>query len=472
MGRGRQQGTEYQLSLFYGDGRAAVRPAAGGEDGIGAAASEEPQEPTASNRKRALTSDLMERVCDPKNLNRAYKRVKANGGAPGVDGREVTELRPWLAEHKQELIDSLLDGSYRPEPVRAVEIPKPGGGRRQLGIPTVVDRLVQQAILQVLDPLLDPTFSELSYGFRPGRSAYQALRQAQKYVADGRGIVVDLDLEKFFDRVNHDLLMSRLARKIADKRLLRILRRFLEAGILRNGVCVERYEGTPQGGPLSPLLANLLLDDLDRELERRGHSFCRYADDCNIYVRSEAAGQRVMASVSAFLEGKLRLRVNRDKSAVAPVEERTFLGYRISAGGRLWIAHESWQRARERVRQITRRNRGVSLSQTIHELNEFLSGWVMYFRQAEARGRLQELDKWIRRKLRCVRLKQRKRVKPMADWLRSLCVPERRAWNLALSGKGWWRMAGSPPAAEAMTIQWFRDQGLLSLAERHATLQH
>jgi RNA-directed DNA polymerase len=413
----------------------------------------------------------MERVCDPKNLNRAYKRVKANGGAPGVDGRTVPELRTWLAEHKEELVRSLLEGSYRPEPVREVEIPKPSGGTRQLGIPTVLDRLVQQAILQVLDPLLDPTFSESSFGFRPKRSAHQALRQAQKYVADGRKIVVDLDLEKFFDRVHHDLLMSRLARRIADPRLLRILRRFLTAGILRHGVCVERYEGTPQGGPLSPLLANLLLDDLDKELERRGHCFSRYADDCNIYVRSQAAGQRVLASVSAWLEGKLRLRVNREKSAVAAVEERTFLGHRVFRDGRLGIAPESLSRAQERVRQITRRNRGVSLGQAIRELNEYLSGWITYFRYAGSRG-LRGLEQWLRRKLRCLRLKQRKRPKPIADLLRSLGVPEWRAWILAGSGKGWWRMAGSPQAAEAMTNQWFRDQGLICLTARHATLHH
>jgi RNA-directed DNA polymerase len=388
-----------------------------------------------------------------------------------VDGRTVADLRSWLAEHKGELVRSLLEGSYRPEAVREVEIPKPSGGIRQLGIPTVVDRLVQQAILQVLDPLLDPTFSESSFGFRPGRSAHQALRQAQKYVADGREIVVDLDLEKFFDRVHHDLLMSRLARRIADKRLLRILRRFLEAGILRHGVYVERYEGTPQGGPLSPLLANLLLDDLDKELESRGHCFCRYADDCNIYVRSRAAGQRVMASVSGFLEGKLRLRVNPEKSAVAAVEERRFLGHRLLPGGRLGIAPESLRRARERVRQITRRNRGVSLEKVIHELKEYLSGWITYFRYAGSGG-LRELEQWLRRKLRCLRLKQRKRVKPIADFLQSLGVPARRAWLLAGSGKGWWRMAGSPQAAEAMTNQWFRDQGLICLTARHRLLHH
>nr|NIM50557.1 group II intron reverse transcriptase/maturase [Gemmatimonadales bacterium] len=265
MGTERQQGTDYQLDLFEGQGE-VVRPIASGEGGTRPAAFGEPQVSSVSEGERALTATLMERICEPKNLNRAYKKVKANRGAPGVDGMSVTELRPWLEAHREELVTSLMDGSYQPQPVRGVQIPKPGGGVRQLGIPTVVDRFVQQAILQVLDPLLDPTFSESSYGFRPGRNAHQALRQAQEYVVGGRDVVVDVDLEKFFDRVNHDVLMSRLARRVSDKRLLRIVRRFLEAGMMRNGVCVERYRGTPQGGPLSPLLANLLLDELDREL--------------------------------------------------------------------------------------------------------------------------------------------------------------------------------------------------------------
>jgi RNA-directed DNA polymerase len=336
----------------------------------------------------------------------------------------------------------------------------------------VIDRLVQQAILQVLEPLLDPTFSASSYGFRPGRGAHDALAAASKYVAEGRTIVVDLDLEKFFDRVNHDILMARLARRIADKRLLRITRRFLQAEMMHEGVCVERYEGTPQGGPLSPLLANLLLDDLDQELERRGHCFCRYADDCNIYVQSKAAGERVMASVTKFLEKRLRLRVNRDKSAVAHVSERKFLGHRLINGGKLTIAPKSLERVKERIRQITRRNRGVSLERVVGELNSFLTGWVTYFRYAECRGHLTALDGWIHRKLRCVRLKQRKRAKSIADFLRELGVPTKRSWLLALTGKGWWRMAGSPQAAEAMSNAWFEGQGLVNLAMRYAALQH
>jgi RNA-directed DNA polymerase len=383
----------------------------------------------------------------------------------------LTRLKAWIAVNREGLIAALLDGSYQPKTVRGVEIPKPGGGMRQLGIPTVVDRLVQQAILQVLEPILDPTFSASSFGFRPGKSAHQALAQAQGYIADGRGIVVDIDLEKFFDRVNHDVLMARLARRVGDKRLLKIVRRFLQAGMMQGGVRIERHEGTPQGGPLSPLLANLLLDDLDKELERRGHRFCRYADDCNIYVASEAAGERVMASVVAFLESKLRLKVNRTKSAVAPVGERSFLGHRLLRGGGLGLAPKSLSRAKERLRQLTRRNRGIALERMIGEVNSFTTGWVTYFRHAACKTALSELDEWLRRKLRCVRLKQCKRPKPTADFLVKLGVPAKRAWLLALSGKGWWRVSGSPPAHEAMTLQWFKGSGLISLSDHYAVLQ-
>ena len=425
----------------------------------------------AKERQRALTARLMEQVCEPANLKRAYARVMANKGSPGVDGMSVGKLGGWIKRHKQAFIASLLDGSYQPQPVRGVQIPKPGGkGMRQLGIPTVVDRLVQQAMLQVLDAILDPTFSACSYGFRPGRSAHDALAKAKEYVADGRTIVVDIDLEKFFDKVNHDILMARLGRWVGDKRMLKIIGRFLRAGLMQNGVCVSREEGTPQGGPLSPLLANLLLDDLDKELEKRGHRFCRYADDCNIYVQSKAAGERVLASVTGFLEKKLRLRVNRDKSAVAFITERKFLGHRLLPGGELGVAPQSLERARERVRQITRRNRGVSLPEVIDELNSFLTGWVAYFRYAKCKSHLQRLDEWIRRKLRCLRLKQRKRAGPIAQFLQQLGVPEWRAWIGALSGKGWWRRSGSPPAMEGMNLAWFDSLGLVSLVERYGQL--
>jgi len=432
-----------------------------------------PQTFTALDPQRALTDRLMEQVCDPKNLVRAYRRVRANKGKPGVDGMTVHELADWLRQNQGALTASLLDGTYRPQPVRGVQIPKPGGGQRQLGIPVAVDRLVQQAILQVLNPILDPTFSNSSYGFRPGRDPHMALEQARKYVAqEGREIVVDLDLEKFFDRVNHDVLMSRVARRIGDKRLLGIIRRFLQAGMMQEGVCVARDEGTPQGGPLSPLLANLLLDDLDQELERRGHCFCRYADDCNIYVRSLAAGQRVMESVVQFLEGKLRLRVNREKSAVAPVGERKFLGHRLLLNGKLGISPKSVKRAKEKIRQITRRNRGDSLAKVIVELNLFLVGWLNYYRYAACRFELQCLDEWIRRKLRCYRLKQRKRGKSVADFLRQLGLPAYQAARIGSSGKGWWRLSNSPPVKKALSNEWFSQQGLNSLLRRYDALRH
>jgi len=431
------------------------------------------QASTAFDSQRALTVNLMEQVCDPNNLVRAYRRVRSNKGKPGVDGMTVHELADWLRENSAALTASLREGTYQPQPVRGVLIPKPGGGQRQLGIPVVVDRLVQQMILQVLEPIFDPTFSNSSYGFRPGRSPHMALEQARKYVAqEGRGIVVDLDLEKFFDRVNHDILMSRVARRIGDKRLLRIIRRFLQAGLMQDGVCVARDEGTPQGGPLSPLLANLLLDELDQLLESRGHRFCRYADDCNIYVRSLAAGQRLMQSVTRFLEEKLKLRVNREKSAVAPVGDRKFLGHRLLLNGKLGISPKSIHRAKERIREITRRNRGVSLAQVIDELNSFLGGWLAYYRMAACRFELQCLDEWIRRKLRGYRLKQRKRGKSIAALLRSLGVSQDSASKVGSSGKGPWRLASCPPVHRALSTRWFHTQGLLSLVTKYDSLHH
>ena len=467
----RQQGGAYQGDLFDEAALKALRHGAPGDGGTGAGAFAEPQAPTALARQRASTRELMERVASSANLNQAYKRVKANKGAPGADGMTVQDLRAWIAIQRDALVAQLMRGDYRPRPVLGIEIPKPGGGVRQLGIPTVVDRLVQQAILQVLQPILDPGFSGSSFGFRPGRSAHDALAQAGKYVAEGHGIVVDLDLEKFFDRINHDILMARLARQVGDKRLLRIVRRFLEAGMMRDGVCVRRYEGTPQGGPLSPLLANLLLDDLDKMLEARGHRFCRYADDCNIYLRSKAAGERVMASVAEFLQGRLHLRPNREKSAVAPAEDRKFLGHRLLADGTLVIAPESLARMKRRVREITKRNRGINLARMISELNAFTAGWVTYFRHATCKSQLRRLDQWIRRKLRCLRLKQCKRAKAQANFLQSLGVPKWRAWILALSGKGWWRKSLSYQATEAMTLAWFQAQGLVPLVDRHLALQ-
>lgn len=463
-----QEGTSYQMDLF--GPTKEVRPRGRRDDGIVLESRAEQQASAALERSRALAYALVERVCDPSNLNKAYKRVTANKGAPGIDGMRTSELRAWLKEHKEELVSELLSGTYEPDPVRGVEIPKPGGGVRQLGIPTVRDRLVQQAIHQVLEPILDPTFSERSYGFRPGRRAEDALKQAQADISEGYYVAVDIDVSKFFDRVNHDRLMARLARYVGDKHLLRIVRRFLEAGIMRGGVCARRHKGTPQGGPLSPLLANLVLDELDKELEQRGHRFCRYADDVQVYVGSRAAGERVMASISRFLEERLRLKVNREKSMVATAHERTFLGFRLLSGKMLGIAPKRLRRAKARIRQITRRNRGISLERMIRELNSFLGGWLNYFQLAAMKGHLQRLDEWIRRRLRCVRIKQCKRSYGIAKFLQRHGLPEWRAWLLALSSKGWYRMAGTPQAVEAMPIAWFKEQGLINLVDRYTTL--
>lgn len=419
-----------------------------------------------------LTKYLMEKICEPSNLNRAYKRVKSNKGAAGIDRMTVDELSGWLAKHKETLIQSLLDGTYRPKPVRGVEIPKPGDpkGFRQLGIPCVVDRLVQQAILQVLEPLFDSNFSESSYGFRPNRCAHQALKRAQEYVRTGYTIVVDIDLEKFFDRVNHDILMSRLAKRINDKRLLKIMRCFLEAGMMKQGVYINRTEGMPQGNPLSPLMSNILLDELDKELEHRGHKFCRYADDCNIYVRSQRAGERVLQSVKKFLEKRLKLKVNETKSGCAAVAERQFLGYRLLCSGKLTIANSSLMRIKNKIRMVTQRNRGVSLEKIISELNEQLRGWINYFQLTQWPSDLTHLDSWIRHKLRCYRLKQCKKPWPIAKYLMKLGAPACSAWNLAKSGKGWWRLSASPAIHQAMNNAWFETAGLINLTKQRMLL--
>lgn len=435
-------------------------------DGAGATKSvdsEESPNHTAIIREELLTERLMERVTEPANMNRAYQRVISNKGSAGIDRMTVDELREWIGKHKEAFLTSLRDGTYQPQMVLGVEIPKAAGGKRQLGIPTVVDRLVQQAMAQVLEGILEPGFSDSSYGFRPGRGAHEALRSAKEYVARGHEYVVDIDLEKFFDRVNHDILMSRLEHHVKDKRFLKIVRRFLEVGMMRNGVVVERMEGTPQGGPLSPLLSNLLLDDLDKELEKRGHVFCRYADDCNIYVCSRKAGERVMSSIRRFLERKLKLVVNEAKSAVDFVWKRKFLGYRLGRGGKLQAATESLQRFKDKIRKLTRRNQGREFEEVIRKVNSFLQGWFSYFKYGLGTSQRQKLDEWIRHKLRCYRLKQCKRAIGIARFLQSLGVPERSAWMLALSGKGWWRLSLAWQSARAMNLAWFRQIGLISL---------
>jgi len=434
---------------------------------------EEQQTKKAMLEDKPLTRCLMEKICDRRNLNLAYKRVKGNKGAPGVDEMTVDAMSDYIAAHKDDLLKSLMDGTYRPHPVKEVEIPKPGkpGETRKLGIPTVIDRLVQQAILQVMQPIFERMFSNNSYGFRPGRSAHQAVKSAQHYVQDGRRIVVDMDLEKFFDRVNHDILMSKIAKVIEDKRLLKIIRAFLNAGIMRQGVCIERVEGTPQGGPLSPLLSNIMLDELDKELEKRGHTFCRYADDCNIYVKTQQAGKRVMTSIKQFLSRKLRLQVNESKSAVSRVTERQFLGFRIMQDGKIKVSKKSEARLRETIRSITQRSRGSSLEQIVSELNQKLGGWVNYFKIIDGFRLLRDLDQWIRRKLRCYRLKQRKRNYPIAKFLIKLGVNAHVAWNTAKSGKGWWCLSKTPALHQAMSNTWFKELGLINLEQRAMTLK-
>jgi RNA-directed DNA polymerase len=413
----------------------------------------------------------MEEVADIGNLRQAYRKVRANRGAPGPDGMTVTELGRWLAVHVEALRRELLEGRYKPQPVRGVAIPKPGGGERMLGIPNVLDRLIQQALLQKLEPIFDPLFSGSSFGFRPGRSAHDALRQGRGFVREDRVFVVDLDLEKFFDRVNHDVLMSRVARRVDDKRVLGLIRRFLTAGLMSNGVCVRREEGTPQGGPLSPLLANILLDDMDKELERRGHRFCRYADDLNIYVSSPKAGERVMASVTRFLEQRLKLRVNREKSAVDHVSRRKFLGYRLlgpEAG--LGIHPKSVERFKDKVRALTRRNGASELPKVVAGLNRLIVGWMGYFHLGRAKALAGELDSWIRRKLRCLKLKRCKRAAGIGRFLLSRGLDQDASWTLAGSGKGWWRLSKTRQAHQAMDRAWFRELGLVSLSDEFARL--
>jgi len=415
---------------------------------------------------------LMEAVVERSNLFRAYERVVKNEGAPGVDGLSVLEFKPWLQRHWVRVRQDLLMGVYQPEAVRKVEIPKPQGGVRTLGIPTVLDRLIQQALNQVLQPLFDPEFSSSSYGFRPGRNAHQAVQAAQGYVAAGKRWVVDLDLEKFFDRVNHDVLMARVARKVKDERVLKLIRRYLEAGLMEGGVTSMRREGTPQGGPLSPLLSNILLDDLDRELERRGLSFCRYADDCNIYVGSKRSGERVMQSVTAFLEQRLKLKVNASKSAVARPWERKFLGYSMTwhKKPKLKIAEASRKRLAEKIRKMMREARGQSLQQAIERLNPVLRGWIAYFRLTEVKGVLEDLDGWIRRKLRSVLWRQWKRVYTRAKNLMRVGIDEVRAWRSATNGRGPWWNGGASHMNAAYPKSWFDRMGLVSLLETRQRL--
>ena len=419
------------------------------------------------------TTSLMEAVVERGNLMLAYQRVVENKGAAGVDQLAVSELKDHLKQHWPTIRTRLLAGEYQPQPVRRVDIPKPQGGVRTLGIPTVVDRLIQQAVHQVLQPIFEPTFSEASYGFRPGRNAHQALRQARQYVAQGKRWVVDMDLEKFFDRVNHDLLLSKLAMRVGDARVLKLIRRYLEAGMMADGLVVPRTEGTPQGGPLSPLLSNILLTALDRELERRGHAFCRYADDCNIYVGSQRAGVELLQSLTGFLEQRLKLKVNAGKSAVARPWQRKFLGYSLTRHQKpkLRIAVPSLRKLTEKVRVLLRGARGRSLGATIQTLNPVLRGWAAYFKLAGTKRALEERDGWIRHKLRCILWRQWKRPYARARHLMHRGLARERAWRSATNGRGPWWNAGASHMHAAYPKSWFDHLGLVSLLDTVQRLQ-
>jgi RNA-directed DNA polymerase len=427
----------------------------------------------ATGQTKAEEPSLMEAVVERSNLWLAYRRVVENRGAPGVDDLPVDQFKDWLKVHWPSVKAALLEGRYMPAAVRAVDIPKPAGGVRTLGIPTVLDRLIQQALHQVLQPIFDPGFSESSYGFRPGRSAQQAVQMAQRYVQEGRRWVVDIDLEKFFDRMNHDILMSRIARQVKDDRVLKLIRRYLEAGLMRCGVATVRREGAPQGGPLSPLLSNILLTDWDRELERRGHAFCRYADDCNIYVRSKAAGERLLSGMTAFLAKRLKLTVNAAKSACARPWTRKFLGYSLTnhRQARLRIAPESRERLTARVKTLLRQGRGRSMAHTIETLNPVLRGWANYFQFTQGKRALEELDGWLRRRLRCLLWRQANHRQGRTTMLRRQGLPGDRAWRSAHNGQGPWWNAGARHMVDAFPKRYFDRQGLVSLLDTQQRLQ-
>lgn len=418
-------------------------------------------------KERALTQDLMSEIADLKNLDTSLRRVISNKGSAGIDGMSVEELGDWFSNRYRELQHQLMMGTYRVTSVKEVLIPKPNGGKRQLGIPTVKDRLVQQAISQVLSKRYDPTFSDHSYGFRPKRNAHQALRKAGDYVAEGKNWIVDIDLAKFFDEVNHDRLLWQLSTRIGDKRVLRLIGKFLRTGMLSGGMTEQRVKGTPQGSPLSPLLSNIVLDELDKELERRGHCFVRYADDIIIMVGSELASERVMKTLSIFIENRMRLKINKEKSEITRPCELNFLGHSILKDGNLGLSRKSEQRFKAKLKSLTRRNRGISFEQLISDLNPVLQGWLNYFKNAKMKSRLGNIEAWLRRRLRCFRLKQCKRALGIARLLTKLGVPWNRSWTTAGSSKGWFRLSMTHAAHEGMNLEWFKKTGLYSLTANY-----
>ena len=449
-----------QMELDFSATSAGEAREAGREETESLAVAHGPESPASTNR-------LMEEVCERENLREAWRRVKANKGSAGVDGITIGGLTDYLKQHGPAIREQLLNGTYEPKPVKRVEIPKPDGGVRKLGIPTVLDRLIQQAVMQVLQRRWDRTFSDHSYGFRPGRSAHQAVAQAQQYIAEGYGWCVDFDLEKFFDRVNHDKLMGQIAKRVEDKRLLKLIRAFLNAGVMEGGLVSPSVEGTPQGGPLSPLLSNLVLDEFDRELEARGHRFVRYADDCNIYVRSERAGQRVMESVKRFIVTRLKLKVNEAKSAVAKPQERKFLGFSFTSGKELKrkIAPKAIHRFKERVREITLQARGGSMDQMIQELARYVVGWRGYFGFCETRRILELLDSWIRRRVRSAFWRQWKTGRKRYAELVRRGVHRDLAFSTAGSRGGPWHVSQSPALTMALPNACLKSLGVPSVAE-------
>jgi RNA-directed DNA polymerase len=461
MNLGSDKRQNIQMELDFSSKRAGEAREARREVAETRPAVNEPESPASTNR-------LMEEVCERENLMEALRRVKANKGSAGVDGMTVGELTDYLKQHWPTIREQLLSGAYEPKPVRRVEIPKPdGGGVRKLGIPSVLDRFIQQAVMQVLQRQWDGTFSDHSYGFRPGRSAHQAVAKAQQYIAAGHTWVVDFDLEKFFDRVNHDKLMGQIAKRVEDKRLLKLIRAFLNAGVMENGLVSPSVEGTPQGGPLSPLLSNLVLDELDRELERRGHCFVRYADDSNIYVRSERAGQRVMESVTQFITQKLKLKVNEAKSAVAQPQERKFLGFTFTAGPEVKraIAPKALERFKRRIREITRRAKSVSIESTIAKLAPYMRGWRSYFGFCETPVVLKYLTRWVRLRLRAALWRQWKTPRRRRAALLALGVRPRLASNTAGSERGPWYLARAKALSVGLSNAYFKSLGLPSLIE-------
>ena len=449
-----------QMELDFSSALTGAARGVAGEETESPMATNEPENPARTNR-------LMEEVCERENLKEALRQVKSNKGSAGMDGVTVDQLTDYLKQHWPAIREQLLNGTYEPKPVRRVEIPKPDGGVRKLGIPTVLDRFIQQAVMQVLQRQWDRTFSEHSYGFRPGRSAHQAVAQAQQYIAAGYRWVVDLDLEKFFDRVHHDKLMGQVSKRVEDKRLLKLIRAFLNAGVMEHGLVSPSVEGTPQGGPLSPLLSNLVLDELDRELERRGHRYLRYADDCNIYVRSQRAGQRVMESITRFITQKLKLTVNETKSAVARPQERKLLGFSFSPGPEIkrTIAPKALERFKHRIRETTRRAKGVSMEATIAELAPYLRGWCGYFGFCETPDVLIYLTRWVRLRLRAALWRQWKTPRRRRAALLELGVRLRLASNTAGSGRGPWYLARAKALSVGLSNAYFKSLGLPTLID-------